>query len=209
MRNRTCRSLYLAGPAACALVWAIASAGEAPRGSGAQNDQMTAVLWMQRSAEYKASCIQVFGQARRQLGPALADKKWTACIEQVGQKGMEELPVAIIADVDAIHPGYGFLSENAHFAEIVAEHGVTFIGPAPEHIRLMGDKVAARATFAGLGLAMVPGSDGPIGDTEAALAIAAEIGYPVLVKASAGGGGRGSGPGSEWAAAPGRRGLGR
>jgi acid phosphatase len=116
MLNPTSRSLFLAGPAACALLLAIPSAGEAPRGSGAQNDQMTAVLWMQRSAEYKASCIQVFGQARRQLGPALADKKWTACIEQVGQKGMEDLPVAIIADVDET-----VLDNSAYNARLIAD----------------------------------------------------------------------------------------
>ena len=96
-----------------------------------------------------------------------------------------------VTGADAIHPGYGFLSENAHFAEIVGEHGITFIGPDPNHIRLMGDKVAARTSLSRLGMPMVPGSDGPVTDTDAALAIADEIGYPVLVKASAGGGGRG------------------
>ncbi len=96
-----------------------------------------------------------------------------------------------VTGADAIHPGYGFLSENAHFAEIVGEHGITFIGPDPNHIRLMGDKVAARTSLSRLGMPMVPGSDGPVTDTDAALAVADEIGYPVLVKASAGGGGRG------------------
>ena len=101
------------------------------------------------------------------------------------------MAAAEVTGADAIHPGYGFLSENAHFAEIVGEHGVTFIGPNPDHIRLMGDKVAARTSLSRLGVPMVPGSDGPITDTETALAVAEEIGYPVLVKASAGGGGRG------------------
>ena len=101
------------------------------------------------------------------------------------------MAAAEVTGADAIHPGYGFLSENAHFAEIVGEHGITFIGPDPNHIRLMGDKVAARTSLSRLGMPMVPGSDGPVTDTDAALAIADEIGYPVLVKASAGGGGRG------------------
>jgi acetyl-CoA carboxylase biotin carboxylase subunit len=96
-----------------------------------------------------------------------------------------------ITGADAVHPGYGFLSENARFAEILAEHNVTFIGPKPEHIRLMGDKIEAKRTAKRLGIPVVPGSDGGIaGDAEAA-AIAAAIGFPLLVKASAGGGGRG------------------
>ena len=101
------------------------------------------------------------------------------------------MAAAEVTGADAIHPGYGFLSENAHFAEIVGEHGVTFIGPNPDHIRLMGDKVAARTSLSRLGVPMVPGSDGPVTDTDTAFAVAEEIGYPVLVKASAGGGGRG------------------
>src|SRR5690606_38607764 len=91
----------------------------------------------------------------------------------------------------AIHPGYGFLSENAKFAEIALEHGLTWIGPSPEHIQLMGDKVMAKKTAAELGLPLVPGSDGPLADFEEARAVAAEIGYPVLIKAASGGGGRG------------------
>jgi len=101
------------------------------------------------------------------------------------------LSVAEITAADAIHPGYGFLSENAHFADIVAEHGITFIGPAPEHIRLMGDKISAKSEMRRLGIPVVPGSDGPIANDEQARKIAKEIGYPVLVKASSGGGGRG------------------
>jgi acetyl-CoA carboxylase biotin carboxylase subunit len=101
------------------------------------------------------------------------------------------IAAAEVTGADAIHPGYGFLAENAHFAEIVGEHGIAFIGPKPEHIRMMGDKVAARAAFGGLGLALVPGSDGRVTDTAEALALAPSLGYPVLVKAAAGGGGRG------------------
>jgi acetyl-CoA carboxylase biotin carboxylase subunit len=96
-----------------------------------------------------------------------------------------------ITGADAVHPGYGFLAENARFAEILIEHGVHFIGPKPEHIRLMGDKIAARRTAERLGIPVVPGSEGAIGSEAEALAIARRIGFPVLVKAAAGGGGRG------------------
>ena len=101
------------------------------------------------------------------------------------------LSAARIAGVDAIHPGVGFLSENAAFAEMVEEHGYVFIGPTPEHIRLMGDKIAAKEAVRDLGLSVVPGSDGPVTDDGDAARIAQEIGYPVLVKAASGGGGRG------------------
>ncbi len=95
-----------------------------------------------------------------------------------------------ITNANAIHPGYGFLSENARFAEIVTAHNLTFIGPTAEHIRTMGDKVQAKKTAKALGIPVVPGSDGAVSDAEAP-AIAAEIGYPVLIKAASGGGGRG------------------
>ena len=98
---------------------------------------------------------------------------------------------AIIANVDAIHPGYGFLSEDANFASIVEEHGFTFIGPSPEHIRLMGDKIAAKSTMTAVGIPVVPGSDEALADAAAARAAADAIGYPVLFKAAGGGGGRG------------------
>ena len=98
---------------------------------------------------------------------------------------------AEITNADAIHPGYGFLSENAGFAEILEAHGITFIGPTSEHIRLMGDKIAAKDTMRRLGIPVVPGSDGAIGDADEARHVARELGYPVLFKASAGGGGRG------------------
>ncbi len=101
------------------------------------------------------------------------------------------MAAAEVTGADAIHPGYGFLSENAHFAEIVEEHGVRFIGPSAEHIRVMGDKIAAREAMTAHGVPLVPGSDGPIETTEAAYALSETIGYPVLVKAAAGGGGRG------------------
>jgi acetyl-CoA carboxylase biotin carboxylase subunit len=96
-----------------------------------------------------------------------------------------------ITGADAVHPGYGFLSENARFAEILIEHGVQFIGPKPEHIRLMGDKIAAKRTAQRLGLPVVAGSEGGIASDAEAHAVAREIGFPVLVKAAAGGGGRG------------------
>ena len=96
-----------------------------------------------------------------------------------------------ITGADAVHPGYGFLSENARFAEILDEHEITFIGPKAEHIRLMGDKIEARRTAQRLGIPCVPGSEGGIQDEDQARKVAAEIGYPVIVKASAGGGGRG------------------
>ena len=96
-----------------------------------------------------------------------------------------------ISGADALHPGYGFLSENARFADILHEHGITFIGPSAEHIRLMGDKIAAKATAKKLGIPVVPGSPGGVTSEKQAQKIAAEIGYPVLIKAAAGGGGRG------------------
>ncbi len=95
-----------------------------------------------------------------------------------------------ITGAEAVHPGYGFLAENARFAEILAEHQIGFIGPSPEHIRLMGDKIEAKRTAKRLGIPCVPGSDGPV-TTHDALKTAEEIGFPVLVKAAAGGGGRG------------------
>ncbi len=101
------------------------------------------------------------------------------------------LSAAAISNADAIHPGYGFLSENADFATMVEEHGFTFIGPKPEHITLMGDKIAAKQAVMDAGIPVVPGSDGAVDDMDTALAVAADIGYPVLVKATAGGGGRG------------------
>ncbi|UYY58458.1 acetyl-CoA carboxylase biotin carboxylase subunit [Sphingomonas sp. S2-65] len=101
------------------------------------------------------------------------------------------ISAAEISGADAIHPGYGFLSENAQFAEIVEAHGLLFVGPKPEHIRTMGDKIEAKRTAGALGLPLVPGSDGPISDLAEAKEIAARAGYPVIIKAASGGGGRG------------------
>jgi acetyl-CoA carboxylase biotin carboxylase subunit len=101
------------------------------------------------------------------------------------------ISAAELSHADAIHPGYGFLSENARFAEIVELHNIVWIGPKPEHIRIMGDKVEAKRTAAKLGLPLVPGSDGPVEGTEEALEVAGATGYPLIVKAASGGGGRG------------------
>jgi len=101
------------------------------------------------------------------------------------------IAAAEITHADAIHPGYGFLSENAQFAEIVEAHGLVWVGPKPEHIRTMGDKVEAKRTAGALGLPLVPGSDGAIEDFGEARALAETIGYPVIIKAASGGGGRG------------------
>ena len=96
-----------------------------------------------------------------------------------------------ITGAQAVHPGYGFLSENARFAEIVIAHGFTFIGPKPEHIRMMGDKITAKQAVMDAGIPVVPGSDGGVATDEEAFAAAEKIGFPVLIKAAAGGGGRG------------------
>ncbi len=101
------------------------------------------------------------------------------------------LSAAHVTGADAIHPGYGFLSENAVFAEMVEDHGLTFIGPTSDHIRMMGDKITAKSAMSRLGVPLVPGSDGALPDLETARDVAAKVGYPVLIKAAAGGGGRG------------------
>jgi acetyl-CoA carboxylase biotin carboxylase subunit len=101
------------------------------------------------------------------------------------------LSAALVTGAEAIHPGYGFLAENAGFAEMVEAHGLTFIGPAPAHIRMMGDKITAKAAMAKLGVPLVPGSAGAVPDMAKARDVAGGIGYPVVVKATAGGGGRG------------------
>ncbi len=101
------------------------------------------------------------------------------------------ISAAVITGADAIHPGYGFLSENADFARMVEDHGIAFIGPTPEHIAMMGDKIEAKRAMISLGVPCVPGSDGPVTDMETALKLGKEIGYPVLIKAAGGGGGKG------------------
>ena len=117
------------------------------------------------------------------IGPALSRQSYLNISSIIA--------AAEITGADAIHPGYGFLSENAHFAEIVEECGLTFIGPPPEAIRLMGDKSRARETAKKAGVPIIPGSDGPLGTAEEALAVAKSIRFPVILKAAAGGGGRG------------------
>ena len=101
------------------------------------------------------------------------------------------MSAAEITGAEAIHPGYGFLSENADFAEMVEAHGMAFIGPSPGHIRMMGDKIAAKTAMASLGVPLVPGSDGELFTIDQAREVAARVQYPVLIKAAAGGGGRG------------------
>lgn len=103
----------------------------------------------------------------------------------------EILAACEITGADAIHPGYGFLSENAKFADILEAHNITFIGPSAEHIRVMGDKIEAKKTAKRLGIPVVPGSEGEVRENEEAMRVASEIGYPVIIKAAAGGGGRG------------------
>ncbi|MBF0372446.1 MAG: acetyl-CoA carboxylase biotin carboxylase subunit [Alphaproteobacteria bacterium] len=101
------------------------------------------------------------------------------------------LTAATITNADAIHPGYGFLSENADFASMVEEHGFTFIGPSPDHIRMMGDKITAKRAALEAGLPVVPGSEGSLNSEDEALAAAEVAGYPIIIKATAGGGGKG------------------
>jgi acetyl-CoA carboxylase biotin carboxylase subunit len=101
------------------------------------------------------------------------------------------LSAAIVTNTDAIHPGYGFLSENSSFVEMAEEHGFIFIGPSSEHLRIMGDKIEAKKTAIKFGLPTVPGSDGAVKDVEEAKKIAKEFGYPIILKAASGGGGRG------------------
>jgi acetyl-CoA carboxylase biotin carboxylase subunit len=117
------------------------------------------------------------------IGPAPASKSYLNIPSIIA--------AAEITGAQGIHPGYGFLSENARFAEIVQAHGLTFIGPRPEHIRMMGDKITAKQAVKDAGIPVVPGSDGAVEGFEEAMAAAAEIGFPVLIKAAAGGGGRG------------------
>src|ERR1700759_4812690 len=117
------------------------------------------------------------------IGPAPAAKSYL--------KMPSIIAACEITGAQAVHPGYGFLSENARFAEIVQAHGYTFIGPRPEHIRMMGDKITAKQAVKDAGIPVVAGSDGAVETPEEAIAAAAEIGFPVLIKAAAGGGGRG------------------
>ncbi len=139
--------------------------------------------------------VAVYSEAdRNSLHVRFADE--AICIGQpASAKSYLNIPAIIsaaeITDVDAIHPGYGFLAENAHFAEICQSCHIAFIGPTPENIRLMGDKMAAKSTVHKIGLPLVPGSDGVVKSKEEALKVAKRIGYPVIIKAAAGGGGKG------------------
>ncbi len=145
--------------------------------------------------ELRIATVAVFSEADRDsLHVRLADE--SVCIgppvpAQSYNHVARLISAAEVTGADAVHPGYGFLSENAHFAEVCASCGFTFIGPTPEMIRRMGDKVAARVTMQEAGLPVVPGSPGAVADVEEAAGIAKAIGYPVIIKAAAGGGGRG------------------
>jgi acetyl-CoA carboxylase biotin carboxylase subunit len=145
--------------------------------------------------ELKISTVAVFSAADREsLHVRLADE--SVCIgppppAQSYNYIARLISAAEVTGADAIHPGYGFLSENAHFAEVCASCGFTFIGPTPEMIRKMGDKSVARRTMQDAGLPVVPGSEGELADADQAMGLAKDIGYPVIIKASAGGGGRG------------------
>jgi acetyl-CoA carboxylase biotin carboxylase subunit len=145
--------------------------------------------------ELRIATVAVFSEADRDsLHVRLADE--SVCIgapppTQSYLYVARLISAAEVTGADAIHPGYGFLSENAHFAEVCAASGFTFIGPTPEMIRKMGDKAVARRTMREAGLPVVPGSEGVLASVDEALSLASEIGYPVIIKAAAGGGGRG------------------
>ena len=145
--------------------------------------------------ELRISTVAVFSQADRDsLHVRLADE--SVCIgppppAQSYNHVARIISAAEVTGADAIHPGYGFLAENAHFADVCASSGFTFIGPGPEMIRKMGDKAVARRTMMDAGLPLVPGSEGVLADAEEACGVARQIGYPVIIKATAGGGGRG------------------
>ena len=117
------------------------------------------------------------------IGPARSSQSYL-CIDRI-------LSVAALCDVSAIHPGYGFLSENAYFAEACRKHGIAFIGPTPEAMRALGDKAVARDTMRRAGVPITPGGNGVLADEKAAIDTANKLGYPVIIKAVAGGGGRG------------------
>jgi acetyl-CoA carboxylase biotin carboxylase subunit len=145
--------------------------------------------------ELGISTVAVHSEADREcLHVLLADQ--SVCIGGAASEDSylnvtSVVAAAEITGSEAIHPGYGFLAENADFAEVISECGLTFIGPSPQAIRLMGNKAEARQTMAAAGVPVVPGSDGPVRGIKAALEVASEIGYPVILKASSGGGGRG------------------
>lgn len=154
-----------------------------------------AVRIIRACRELEIKTVAVFSEAdRNSLHVKLADEAICIGPPSAGRSYLNIpniIAAAQITGVDAIHPGYGFLAENAYFAEMCATSGFTFIGPSPRSIQLMGDKAVARATMIAAGVPVVPGSEGVVKDVDQALAVAKEIGYPVLVKAAAGGGGRG------------------
>ena len=145
--------------------------------------------------EMGISTVAVYSEADRDaMHVRLADE--SVCIgPNSAAESYLNIPAIIsaceITDADAVHPGYGFLSENARFAEIVEAHGMAFIGPTAEHIRIMGDKITAKETVMAAGIPVVPGSDGGVEDLAEAREVAKTVGFPLLVKAAAGGGGRG------------------
>jgi acetyl-CoA carboxylase biotin carboxylase subunit len=150
---------------------------------------------MRSARELGYKTVAVFSEAdRHALHAMLADERVCIGPARVSESYLNIaniLSAAEITGADAIHPGYGFLAENAKFAEICETHGLTFIGPPPSIIRLMGDKGTARQTMKKAGLPILPGSDNVIEDVGEAKKIAAKIGFPVIIKAAAGGGGKG------------------
>jgi acetyl-CoA carboxylase biotin carboxylase subunit len=145
--------------------------------------------------EMGVKSVAVYSEADKESLPVLAADE-SVCIGPASPRDSylnidNIISAALTTGADAIHPGFGFLSENANFARIVQKHGLVFIGPSPEAIEKMGDKAVARETVVKAGVPVVPGSPGPVDNEETAFRIAGDIGYPVMVKASAGGGGRG------------------
>ena len=150
---------------------------------------------MRSAREMGIKTVAVFSEADRN-SPHVRYADEAVCIGAASSKesylrGDKIIEVAKLLDVDAIHPGYGFLSENATFAKLVEENGITFIGPTPEAIEVMGSKLAAKEAAKKFDIPMVPGSEGAIKNIDEARALAAKTGYPILIKASAGGGGKG------------------